>query len=158
MTLKLVNLTQNITQSWINLTPLFVKSAESWPISGSLLTRNGVWPQWTLFQVTLTRVFVECTPNANIGIIICLVEQWIMTFNVQKKVILIHRFWTVGEGPWFPPPPVPSTTHTHTHTQAHTPPAWSHFAPSLWPPVEKSWLRHWFLLALYDHPDDNHHC
>ena len=41
--------------------PLFVKSAESWPISGSSLTRNGVWPQWTLFRVMLTRVFLECT-------------------------------------------------------------------------------------------------
>ena len=35
-------------------------SASSWLISGSLLTRNGVWPQWTLFRVTLTRVFLEC--------------------------------------------------------------------------------------------------
>ena len=35
------------------------KSAESWPISGSSLTRNGIGPQWTLFRVTLTRVFLE---------------------------------------------------------------------------------------------------
>ena len=35
--------------------------ASSWLISGSSLTRNGVWPQWTLFRVTLTRVFLECT-------------------------------------------------------------------------------------------------
>ena len=34
--------------------------ASSWLISGSSLTRNGVWPQWTLFRVTLTRVFLEC--------------------------------------------------------------------------------------------------
>ena len=60
MTRKSVSLTRNMTQSWVNLTPLFVKSAESWPHSGSLLTRNGVWPQWTLFRVTLTRVFLEC--------------------------------------------------------------------------------------------------
>ena len=45
---KSVNLTRNMTQSWVNLTPLFVKSAESWPNSWSLLTRNGVWPQWVL--------------------------------------------------------------------------------------------------------------
>ena len=35
--------------------------ASSWLIPGSSLTRNGVWPQWTLFRVTLTRVFLECT-------------------------------------------------------------------------------------------------
>ena len=34
--------------------------ASSWLISGSTMTRNGVWPQWTLFRVTLTRVFLEC--------------------------------------------------------------------------------------------------
>ena len=34
--------------------------ASSWLISRSSLTRNGVWPQWTLFRVTLTRVFLEC--------------------------------------------------------------------------------------------------
>ena len=28
--------------------------------SRSSLTMNGVWPQWTLFWVTLTRVFLEC--------------------------------------------------------------------------------------------------
>ena len=42
MTRKSVNLTRNVTQSWVNLTPLFVKSAEIWPVSGSSLTRNGV--------------------------------------------------------------------------------------------------------------------
>ena len=57
MTPKSVNLTRNMTQSWVNLTPLFVKSAESWPISGSSLTRNGVWPQWTLSGSCLTGVF-----------------------------------------------------------------------------------------------------
>ena len=31
--------------------------ASNWLISGSSLTRNGVWPQWTLFRVTLTLVF-----------------------------------------------------------------------------------------------------
>ena len=38
--------------------------ALSWLISGSSLTRNGVWLhwlQWTLFRVTLTRVFLECS-------------------------------------------------------------------------------------------------
>ena len=40
---KSVNLPRDMTQSWVNLTPFFVKSAESWPISGSWLTRNGVW-------------------------------------------------------------------------------------------------------------------
>ena len=57
MTWKSLNLTRKMTQSWVNLTPLFVKSAESWPNSGSLLTQNGVWPRWILFRVTLTRVF-----------------------------------------------------------------------------------------------------
>ena len=60
MTRKSVNLTRNMTESWVNLTTLYVKSAESWPHSGSLLTRKGVWPQWTLFRVTLTRMFLEC--------------------------------------------------------------------------------------------------
>ena len=58
---SLVNLTRNMTQSWANLTSLFFKSAESWPISGSSLTRNGVWPQWTLSGSSLTRVFWECS-------------------------------------------------------------------------------------------------
>ena len=35
--------------------------ASSWLIFGSSLTRNGVWPQWTLFRVTLTRVCLECS-------------------------------------------------------------------------------------------------
>ena len=61
MTRKSVNLTWNMTQSWVTLTPLFVKYAESWPISGSSLTRNGVWPQWTLSGSSLTRVFLECS-------------------------------------------------------------------------------------------------
>ena len=61
MTRKSVNLTRNVTRSWVNLTSLLVKSAKSWPISGSSLTRNGVWPQWTLFRVTLTLVFLECS-------------------------------------------------------------------------------------------------
>ena len=34
--------------------------ASSWLISESSLTRNGVWPQWTPFRVTLARVFLEC--------------------------------------------------------------------------------------------------
>ena len=59
-TRKSVNLTQSMTQSWVNVTPLFIKSAESWRNPGSLLTRNWVWPQWTLFWVTLTRVFLKC--------------------------------------------------------------------------------------------------
>ena len=63
MTRKSVNLTRNVTQSWVNLTPLFVKSGGSWQISVSSLTRNGVWPQWTLFRVPLTRVFLECIQN-----------------------------------------------------------------------------------------------
>ena len=49
MTRKSVNSTLNVTQSWVNLTPLFVKSAKSWPNSGSLLTRNWVWPQMDPF-------------------------------------------------------------------------------------------------------------
>ena len=32
-------------------------SASSWLISGSSLTRNGVWPQWTLSGSSLTRFF-----------------------------------------------------------------------------------------------------
>ena len=54
MTRKSVNLTRNVTQSWVNLTPLFVKSTESWPISrGPSLTRNGVWaPNGTSFPVS----------------------------------------------------------------------------------------------------------
>ena len=53
MTRKSINLTRNMTQSWVILTPLYVKSAESCPNSWSLLTRNWVWPQWT-------REFLEC--------------------------------------------------------------------------------------------------
>ena len=51
-----VNMTWNMTHSWVNLTPFFVKSVENWPNSWSLLTRKGVWPQWTFSPVTLTRV------------------------------------------------------------------------------------------------------
>ena len=50
MTQSLVNLLWNMAQSWVNLTPLFVKSAERWPNSGSLLIRNWVWLQWILFR------------------------------------------------------------------------------------------------------------
>ena len=32
-----------------------------WQTSGSSLTRNGVWPQWTLSGSSLTLVFLECT-------------------------------------------------------------------------------------------------
>ena len=42
------------------MTPLFVKSAESWPNSESLLTPNGVWPQWTLSGSHWPGRFLEC--------------------------------------------------------------------------------------------------
>ena len=47
---------RNMTHSWVNQTQLFVKSAENRPNTGSLLTRNGEWIQWTHFRVTLTRI------------------------------------------------------------------------------------------------------
>ena len=46
-------------------------SASSWLISRSSLTRNGVWPQWTLFRVTPTRVFWECCTGGGGGTSIC---------------------------------------------------------------------------------------
>ena len=51
---KSVNLTRNMTQSWVNLTPLLVY------IVCRKLTGH-LWPgtEWTLFHVTLTRVFLE---------------------------------------------------------------------------------------------------
>ena len=58
--LSSVNLPRNMIQSWVNLS-LFVKSAENLTNSRSLLTRNWVRPRWTLFWVTLTQVFAECT-------------------------------------------------------------------------------------------------
>ena len=57
MTRKSVNLTRNMTQSWVTLTPLFVKSDQ---ILGHFWPRTEVWPQWTFFRVTLTRVLLEC--------------------------------------------------------------------------------------------------
>ena len=39
-------MTRNMTQSWVNLTPLLVQLTE---FRSFLLTRNGVWPQWTPF-------------------------------------------------------------------------------------------------------------
>ena len=44
MTRKSVNLTRNMTQRWVTLTPFYVRSAKSWQNSGSLLTRNWVIP------------------------------------------------------------------------------------------------------------------
>ena len=57
---KSVNLTLNMTQSWVNLTLLFCQVRRKLANSGSLLTRNGVWSQWTLFRVTLNRLCLEC--------------------------------------------------------------------------------------------------
>ena len=48
MTRKWVNLTRNMTQSWVNRT--LVKSAESWSNSGSLLTQKWVYDPNGLFS------------------------------------------------------------------------------------------------------------
>ena len=53
-----------MTQSWVNLTPVIVKSALRKPTTFRVTSDpelSKIWPQWTIFWVTLTRVFLECT-------------------------------------------------------------------------------------------------
>ena len=61
MTRKSVNLTRNVTQSWVNLTTLFCQVCRK--LTNFRVIFDPEWslaPEWTLFRVTLTRVFLEC--------------------------------------------------------------------------------------------------
>ena len=76
-------------------------SASSWLITGSSLTRNGVWPQWTLSGSSLTPLFVECS----IDIIILLIMMMMMIKMTWLLLLLlllviwclyhsVEQFWT----------------------------------------------------------------
>ena len=56
-------------------------SASGWLISGSSLTRNGVWPQWTLSGSTWHWLFLECTIQYHSINVLNIASFWYTSFH-----------------------------------------------------------------------------
>ena len=80
---KFGQLSADLTNNGVKFTQLWVRySASSWPISGSSLTRNGVWPHIGPFRVEFDQEFLEC---------VCVFDQLLLEYccKWEWNVILI---------------------------------------------------------------------